>query len=149
MDEGTQRSAGEISILAIDRLDARAVHSQKLTAKQIELAAQQHKFPEYRPEGRAVVAPEIGDRLEVRPQVPQQPDHFEIAIGLRLQPAARSHPVQISVDVELQKVARRIARTTGRLRHDTGKPGGGKNADRILQGLPGWEPIAPAPQETR
>ncbi len=56
----------------------------------------------------------------------QQPDHFEIAIGLRLQPAARSHPVQISVDVELQKVARRIARTTGRLRHDTGKPGGGK-----------------------
>ena len=24
-----------------------------------------------------------------------------------------------------------------------------KNADRILQGLPGWEPIAPAPQETR
>jgi integrase len=24
-----------------------------------------------------------------------------------------------------------------------------KNADRILQGLPGWEPIAAAPQETR
>lgn len=66
------------------------------------------------------------DRLEVRPQVSQQPDHFEIAMGLRLQPAARSHPVQISVNVELQKVARRIARTTGRLRHDTGKPGGGK-----------------------
>src|SRR5260221_12947664 len=34
--------------------------------------------------------------------------------------------IQISVNVELQKVARRIARTTGRLRHDTGKPGGGK-----------------------
>lgn len=24
-----------------------------------------------------------------------------------------------------------------------------KNADRILQGLPGWEPIAAAPQEAR
>jgi hypothetical protein len=24
-----------------------------------------------------------------------------------------------------------------------------KNADRILQGLPGWEPIPPAPQEAR
>ena len=24
-----------------------------------------------------------------------------------------------------------------------------KNADRILQGLPGWEPIAAAPQESR
>jgi integrase len=24
-----------------------------------------------------------------------------------------------------------------------------KNADRILQGLPGWEPIAAAPPETR
>ena len=60
---------------------------------------------------RAIVAPEIGDRLEVRFQSPQQPDDLDVAMTLRLQPPARSDPVQIAVDVELQKVARRI---TGR-----------------------------------
>ena len=69
-----------------------------------------------------VVAPEIGDGLEVRLQVPQQPDHFEVATGLRFQPPARTHSVQIAVDVELQEIARGIARAAGRLRHDTGEP---------------------------
>ena len=77
---------------------------------------------EYRAESRAVVAPEIGDGLEVRLQVPQQPDHFEVATGLRFQPPARTHSVQIAVDVELQEIARGIARAAGRLRHDTGEP---------------------------
>ena len=41
---------------------------------------------------------------------------------LRLQPPARSDPVQIAVDVELQKVARRIAGTPHRLRLHPQKP---------------------------
>jgi hypothetical protein len=37
---------------------------------------------------------------------PQQPDYLDVAMGLRLQPPARTHPVQIPVNVELQEIAR-------------------------------------------
>jgi hypothetical protein len=117
-----QRCSREVAVLVVDGLDPRAVDRQQLSAEQVELPTQQDKFAEYRAESRAVVAPEIGDGLEVRLQVPQQPDHFEVATGLRFQPPARTHSVQIAVDVELQEIARGIARAAGRLRHDTGEP---------------------------
>ena len=112
----------EVAVLVVDRLDPGAVDRQQLPAEQVELPAQQHEFAEHRLESCAVVAPEIGDGLEVRLQVPQQPDHFEVATGLRLQPPARPHPIQIAIDVELQQIAGRIARAARRLRHDTGEP---------------------------
>ena len=37
-------------------------------------------------------------------------------------PPARAHPVQLAVDVELQEVGRRVARTPPRLRLGAGKP---------------------------
>ena len=43
---------------------------------------------------------------------PQQPDHLDVAMAFGFQPPARTHPVQVAVDVELQKVARRVARAT-------------------------------------
>src|ERR1700722_8013187 len=101
---------GEIAVFVVDGLDASAVDRQQLPAEQVELPAQQHELAEYRAEGRAVVAAEIGDRFEIRLQVPQQPDHFQIAMRLRLQPPARPHPVQITVNVELQQIAGRVPR---------------------------------------
>ena len=85
--------------------------------------AQQHELAEHRAEGVAVVAAEIGDGLEVGLQMPQQPDHLDVAVGLGFQPAARAHPVQIAVDVELQQIGGRIARTACRLRLDADEPG--------------------------
>ena len=41
---------------------------------------------------------------------------------LRLQPTARSDAVQVAVDVELRKIARRIARTPRRLRRHPQEP---------------------------
>jgi hypothetical protein len=52
------------------------------------LATEQHKFTEHLAEGVAVVAPEVSNGLEVRLQVPQQPDHLDVAVGFGLQPAA-------------------------------------------------------------
>jgi hypothetical protein len=85
------------------------------------LAAQQYKFPKDLAEGTAVVAPKVSDRLEVRLQVSQQPDHFDIAVGLGLQPTARPHPVQVAVDVEFQQIRRRIPRAACHLRLNMGK----------------------------
>ncbi len=56
--------------LLLTALIPRAVHRQQLAAVEIEPPAQQHEFPEHRPKGGAVVAPEVGDGLEVLVQPP-------------------------------------------------------------------------------
>src|SRR5471032_2303022 len=48
---------------------------------------------------RAIVGAEIGDRLEVRLQRPQQPDQLDVAVAFGIQSAARPHAVEIAVDV--------------------------------------------------
>ena len=121
-DELSQRRAGEVAILVVDRLDVNSVDRQQLAAVQVEAPAQQYELAEHGAKRRAIVAPEIGDGLEVRFQSPQQPDDLDVAATLCLQPTARSHPVQIAVDVELQQIARRIARTPHRLGLDPREP---------------------------
>src|SRR5947208_8081430 len=83
-------------LTALIRVPSTASNSRP---KQVQLATQQHKFTEHVAEGIAVVPPEVSDGLEVRFQVPQQPDNLDIAVGLGLQPTARPHPVQVAVDV--------------------------------------------------
>jgi hypothetical protein len=47
-------------------------------------------------------------------------------MGFALQPAARPHPVEVAVDVELQEIAGRITRPPRRLRFDPREPGARK-----------------------
>jgi hypothetical protein len=54
-------------------------------------------------------------------QRPQQPDDLDVATTLRLQPTARPHPIQITVDVELKEIARRVAKPARRLGFDAQK----------------------------
>jgi thiol-disulfide isomerase/thioredoxin len=54
-----------------------------------------------RADRRSIVAPEVGDRLEVGGQAPRQPHHLDIALRLALQPAAGLDLVQVAVDVDL------------------------------------------------
>jgi hypothetical protein len=106
-----QRSApGEVAVLVVDRLDAGAVHRQssRRTGRADGRAAT--KARNTGPEGGTVVAPEVGDGLEVGLQDSKKPDHLDVAVGLGFQPPARAHPVQVAVDVELQQVAGIVAR---------------------------------------
>jgi hypothetical protein len=117
-----QRVARKIAILVVDRLDPGSVHGQQLASEKVEPPAKQHELTEHGPEGRPVVAPKVGDGLEVGLQAPEQPDHLDVAVALHLQPTARPHPVQIAVDVELQQIGWRIAGAARRLRRDPHKP---------------------------
>ena len=125
-DELGQRCPREIAILVVHGLDPRAIHRQQLPAEQVQLAAQQHELAEHRAKGVAVIAAEIGDGLEVRLQVTQQPDHLDIAVGLGFQPSAGPDPVEVTVNVELQQIAGRIARAASLLRLNTSEPRGRK-----------------------
>lgn len=45
--------------------------------------------------------------------MPQQPDHFDVAMGLCFQTPARPYPVQIAVDLNFAQVGRSKAWPTG------------------------------------
>ena len=89
-NERSQRRAGEVAVFVVDRLDAGSVDRQQFAAVEVEPPAQQHELAEHRFEGAAIVASEVGDRLEVRLQAAHQPDDLDIALGFPLQPSARS-----------------------------------------------------------
>ena len=119
LDELGQRRPREIAVLVVHRLDPRAVYRQQLAAEQVQLPAQQHELTEHRTEGLAVVAAEIGDGLEVGLQMPQQPDHLDVAVGLGFKPPAGSDPIEVAVDVELEQIGGRVAGPPGLLRPNT------------------------------
>jgi hypothetical protein len=83
---------------------------------QAEPAAKRHEPSADPADGPAVVLAEVGNRLVVRDQAPHEPHDLNVAPRLPLQPAARLHPVQIAVDVELQVNRRMIGRTARVLR---------------------------------
>jgi hypothetical protein len=58
----------------VDRLDAGSVDGEQLAAVEVEPPAKQHELAKHSPERRAIVAPKVGDGLEVGPEVAQQPD---------------------------------------------------------------------------
>jgi hypothetical protein len=116
LDEFLQRPRREVPVFVVDRLDARAINRQQLAPEQIKPPAQYHELPENLFECGAIVAPEIGDGLEVRLQAPQQPDDLDVAMTFGLKTAARPHKVEIAVYVQLQQIPRRVAGTARRLR---------------------------------
>lgn len=73
-------------------------------------------------ESGAIVGAEIGDGLEVGFQRPQQPDDLDVAVAFGFQSAARPYAVEITVDVQLEQIAGRVARPAGRLRLDPPEP---------------------------
>src|SRR3954447_21398363 len=87
-DELRQGGARKVTILVVDSLDPGAVDGEQLLTEQVQLAAQQDELAEYRAEGLMVDPAEIRYGLEVGLQMPQQPDHFDITVGLGFQAAA-------------------------------------------------------------
>ena len=78
----------ERALRRVDCLDPGAVDGEQFTAEQVQLPAKQNELPEDRAEGITVVPPEIGNGLEVWLQMPQQPDHFDVAVGFCFQSTA-------------------------------------------------------------
>jgi hypothetical protein len=110
----------------VDRLDPSAVHRQQFPAEQVQLAAEQHELAEDRAESLVVDAAEIGDRFEVRLEVTQQPNNFDIPMRLRFQPTARADAVEVAVNVELQKICGRVAWAAGHFGLHTNETRGGE-----------------------
>jgi len=93
----------EVLVPVIHGLELAAIDGHHGMAEQVQLAAQGDELLAGVANAGAVVAAEIGNGLEVGRQVPSEPHDFNVALGLPLQPAARLHPIQIAVDVQLEQ----------------------------------------------
>src|SRR6266446_1138936 len=109
---------GEVPIPRVDGLELAAVDRNARFAEQLKASAQHHELTADLADGLAVVLPEVGYRLEVWHQAAGQPDQLDVALALPLQAPARLHPIEVSVDVNLQQCRRMVGWPSCRLRLD-------------------------------
>src|SRR5213082_568037 len=107
---------GEVPVTRVDGFELTAVNRDARLAEEFKPPAQHHKLTADPPDGLAIVLPEVGYCLEVRHQPAGQPNQLDIALALALQAPARLHPIEISVDVNLQQRRRVIGRPSCRFR---------------------------------
>src|SRR5438874_7429258 len=75
-----------IAALGVLRLDLGRINRYQFPAEKLQLAAQQDKLAPGRLDRPSVVAPEVRDGFEIRPQLAQQPDQFQVARRLPSSP---------------------------------------------------------------
>src|SRR3954447_17593961 len=92
----------KVTVAIVHGLELAPIDSDARLGEQPHGAAQLDKLRAYLADRRPVVLAEISDRFVILEQSAEKPDHFEIAPSLTLQPAARLHPVEIAVDLELE-----------------------------------------------
>src|SRR3954452_426240 len=112
---------GEVPIPRVDGLELAAVDRNARFAKQFKAAAEHHELTANLADGLAIVLAEVGYRLEVGHQPAGQPNQLDVALALPFQTPARLHPIEVSVDVNLQQRRRMIGRPSRRLRFNATK----------------------------
>jgi len=113
---------GEVLVPRVDGLELRSIDGDARCSKQIKLAAQRDELAADLTNGLAIVLAEIRDGLEVRRQLPGQPDHLDIALAFPLQASARRHAIEVAVYIELEHNTGVIAGSAGVEWLDTDKP---------------------------
>ena len=92
----------EVLVAVIHYLELAAIDGHARLHEQTHLAAELDESRANLSDRTAAVFPEIGDRLVVGDAAAKQPHHLDVATSLAFEPA-RLHPVEISIDVELQE----------------------------------------------
>ena len=95
---------------------------QPLQPEQAHLATQGDELRADLLHGRAVVFAEIGYGFVIRNEPSRQPQHFQIAASLTLQPPARLDPVEIAVDIKFEQGRRMISWPASRRRGNAIEP---------------------------
>src|SRR6266851_3837170 len=103
-------------VAILHRFELAAVDRNNGTSEELEPTAKLDELSAHRPDRRAIVLAEVGNRLEVRRQPPDQPHQFDIALRFSFQPPARLKAVEVAVEVDLQQRRGMIARPSRRRR---------------------------------
>src|SRR3977135_1822004 len=111
----------EVLVPRIDGFELRSVDGNARCTEQTELAAQCDELAADLSNGLAVVLAEIRDGLEIRRQLPGKPDHLDVALALALQASARRHPIEVAIDVGLERRGGVVAGSAGGVWLDSGE----------------------------
>src|ERR1019366_1270033 len=108
----------KIAISIVDRFELAAVDRDARLRQQTHLATEIDEARANLADRRAIVLAEIGNHLVIGNQPSEQPHDFQVSAGLALKPAASLHPVEIPVNIKLQKNRGVVGRPTCRCRLD-------------------------------
>ena len=111
----------KVPVPRVDGFELATIDRNARLAEQLKASAQHHELTADLADGRAIVLAEIGYRPEVRHQAAGQPNQLDVALALPLQPPARLHPIEVSVNVNPQQRRRMIGRSSRRLWLDPAK----------------------------
>jgi len=115
-----------VLVTIVHRFELAAVDGNHSSGEQAQLAAQHHKLGTHHPDRRAIVLAEVGNRLEVGSEPPDQPHQLDIALRFPFQPPARLQAVEVAIEVDLQQRRGMICRPACRRRCHPRKPQGSK-----------------------
>ena len=85
--------AREVLVTVVDRLELAAVDRDARQCQQAQLPAKNNELSAHLADGGPVILAEIGNRLVIGNEAAGQPQHFNIATSLALQPTARLNPI--------------------------------------------------------
>jgi hypothetical protein len=105
-----------VLVAIVHRFELAAVDRNNGTGEKFEPTAELHKLTTHRPDRRAIVLAEVGNRLEVGREPPGQPHQLDIALRFPFQPPARLEAVEVAVEVNLQQRRGMIGRPARRRR---------------------------------
>ena len=94
-------AAREVLIAIIDCFEFAAVDGDAGCREQPHLAAHLDEARADFFDAETIVLAEIGNRFVIGRKPGEQPHHFDVAASFTLEPAARMHTVEITVNVEL------------------------------------------------
>jgi len=115
------RSVCREFIVLCRRLDLFSEAIVAIDGSKFKAAAQPHELAADLADRLAIVLAEVGDGLEIRHQAAGQPNQLDVALTLPLQAPARLHPIEVSVDVNLQQRRWMVGWPSCRLRLDAAK----------------------------
>src|SRR6266508_4273019 len=106
MSEGLgELLVSEIALAVIDRLELTAIDRDEFTAEELQLLTQQRKGTADLLDRLEVVFAKIGDRLEIRRELFEQPHQLNIASRLAFEQTRGAQSIEIAVDIQLEQIS--------------------------------------------
>src|SRR5215212_5880826 len=122
MSEGLgELLVSEIAFAVIDRLELTAIDRDQFTTEELQLLTQQREGTADFLDRLEVVFAKIGDRLEIRPELFEQPHQLKIASRLAFEETRGAKSVEIAIDIQLEQISRMVGWAAKRCGHGAEK----------------------------
>lgn len=103
----------KIIVLGICSLELAAVNGDVRLGEQLQSHAELVELLIYFSNSLLVILAEIGDCTKIASQLTEQPHHLNVALAFACKLARRANLIKVTVDVELEQIARVLARSAG------------------------------------